>query len=441
MLISRGSLAVDRSSDPAAAEKTTRRSSERPELTLTKATSAFDLELGGLAAIVRSSHQAIVTVDRDVRFVSWNAGAERMMGYAAAEVIGQRAPEVIVPGERTDESRMLHQRALAGETIERFETQRRRKDGSLADLELSVYPVSSPDGEITGMGMIARDITEERHVRDRLQAQAELIDLIRGGPGSGHVGSHQARTEHTLAQRDERVRIERVRVALEREAFVLHAQPIIDLRTGEVELRELLLRMTGEHGALIAPGEFLPTAERCGLIGQIDRWVIGEAARLAGSGTRVTFNVSAVSLADPQLASWIEAATREHGVAPDAVVCEITETAMVKHPRNIEAFVDRLATLGCAVALDDFGTGYGGFTYLKQLPVSYLKIAAEFVGDLTGSAASEQIVEAIVRLARGFGLKTIAEGVEDPSTLDLLRQLDVDYAQGFAIARPGPADS
>ena len=199
--------------------------------------------------------------------------------------------------------------------------------------------------------------------------------------------------------------------------------------------------MTDERAGLAPPDEFLPSAERFGLIGEIDRWVIDQAARLALARPRVTFNVSAISLADPQLASWIEAAILRHGLAADAVVCEITETAMVKHPRHIEAFVDRLTTIGCAVALDDFGTGYGGFTYLKRLPVSYLKIATEFIRDLPHSPASTRIVEAIVKLARGFGQKTIAEGVEDPTIIDVLRRMGIDYAQGFGIARPAPADN
>jgi EAL domain-containing protein (putative c-di-GMP-specific phosphodiesterase class I) len=222
---------------------------------------------------------------------------------------------------------------------------------------------------------------------------------------------------------------------------VVHAQPIIDLRTGEVELRELLLRMTDERGGLIAPGEFLPTAERFGLIGEIDRWVIEQAARLARAGPRVAFNASAISLADPHLTSWIEAAIRRRGVATDALVCELTETAMINDPRHIEAFVDTLNRIGCSVALDDFGTGYGGFAYLKRIRVDYLKIAAEFIRDLPHNRVSTRIVEAIVRLAREFEQKTIAEGVEDPSTLDLLRRMGIDYAQGFGIARPAPADN
>jgi PAS domain S-box-containing protein len=416
---------VDRRSDPVAGDVTTQ---------------PVDLDLGGLAAIVRSSHQAIVTVDRDVRFVTWNAGAERLLGYRAAEIIGRRAPEVIVPTERMKEAHELHARALVGETIERFETQRLHKDGGLVDLELSVYPVVGARGEITGMGMIARDLAEDHQTRDLVRSQSRLLDVLHGSPGPARDHTDELAAQGGGADFDARVWIKRIRDALERDGLVLQAQPIIDLSTGEAPFRELLLHMRDAQGAPIPPSEFLPTAERFGLIGQIDRWVIDQAARVARDG-RITFNVSAVSVADSRLAEWIEAAIRRNGVAANALVCEITETAMLKDPRPIEMFVHRLTSIGCSIALDDFGMGYGGLAYLKRIPASYLKIATEFVRDLPHSAASAQIVEAIVKLARGFGQNTIAEGVEDPSILDAVRRMGVDYAQGFGLARPAPIDN
>ena len=432
---------MDRRSDQAATDPTTEpRTAGQGSTGAPSAPTAFDLELGGLAAIVRSSHHAIVTVDRDVRFVNWNAGAEQMFGYRAAEIVGRRAPDVLVPADRIDEAQTLHDRAIAGETIEGVQTQRLRKDGSLVDLELSVYPVGGPDGEIAGMGLIAREITAERDTRDPVDLQAGLLDVPDTGAESAQVDSEHSEPNRRRAEIDAHRWIARVREALDQQAFVLYAQSIIDLRTGSEELRELLLRMTDDRGALIAPGEFLPTAEQFGLIRQIDRWVIDQAARLARDSPHVAFNVSAVSLADPELASSIEAAIRRHGATADAVVCEITETAMVKDMRHIEAFAATLTGIGCGVALDDFGTGFGGFTYLKRVPVSYLKIAAEFIRDLPNSEPSKQIVEAIVKLARGFGQKTIAEGVEDPAMLDLLREMGIDYAQGFGIARPAPTE-
>jgi EAL domain-containing protein (putative c-di-GMP-specific phosphodiesterase class I) len=131
-------------------------------------------------------------------------------------------------------------------------------------------------------------------------------------------------------------------------------------------------------------------------------------------------------------------AIQRTGADPTKLVFEITETALVSDEPAARAFVESLHALGCKIALDDFGTGYGGFTYLKQLPVDFLKIDTEFVRDARTNSASRNVIQAIVGLARDFGLKTVGEGVEDEASLSLLRELGVDYAQGFHVGRPAP---
>jgi len=138
------------------------------------------------------------------------------------------------------------------------------------------------------------------------------------------------------------------------------------------------------------------------------------------------------------LLPYIEGAIERSGADPQKMVFEITETTLVANEAAGRRFVERLQEIGSKVALDDFGTGYGGFTYLKQLPVDYLKIDIEFVQDLASNDASRSVIEAIVTLAERFGLKTVAEGVEDQTTLQLLRDLGVNYAQGYWIGRPAP---
>jgi EAL domain-containing protein (putative c-di-GMP-specific phosphodiesterase class I) len=137
----------------------------------------------------------------------------------------------------------------------------------------------------------------------------------------------------------------------------------------------------------------------------------------------------------------IEVELRATGADPDKIVFEITETALMKNLDRGEMFARRLVDLGCSIALDDFGTGFGSFTYLKKLPIRYLKIDIEFVRDLQHNSANQHLVKAIVNLAEGFGQKTIAEGVEDAETLELLREYGVDFAQGYYIGRPAPLDS
>ncbi len=246
--------------------------------------------------------------------------------------------------------------------------------------------------------------------------------------------SHRRATErHTWS--------ERIRGALEHDHFTLHAQPILDLRTGRTTHAELLIRME-DNGTLIAPGEFLPTAERTGSITQIDRWVIREAARLAaqmGDGL-LELNLSARSLSDLELPVYIEQELERAGADPSTLIFEITETAAIANLASAAALAERLTSLGCRFALDDFGVGFGSFYYLKRLPLHYIKIDGDFIQSLTRSQTDQHVTKAIVDVAQGMGLKTIAEFVEDAETLELLRTYGVDYAQGFHIGRPAQID-
>jgi EAL domain-containing protein (putative c-di-GMP-specific phosphodiesterase class I) len=234
--------------------------------------------------------------------------------------------------------------------------------------------------------------------------------------------------------------IGRIQAALAENRFLLHAQPIVDLNTGEVVQRELLLRMREPGGQIVGPAAYLDVAEQYGQIGEIDRWVIRRGAEIASTGLPVRINLSAHSIGDHDVLDHIERCIEDTGAKPSHIGFELTETAIVEDVETARVFAERLHELGCKLALDDFGTGYGGFTYLKQLPVDCLKVDIEFVRDLTTNPASRHVVEAVVVLARGFGLQTVAEGVEDQDTLELLRELGVNLGQGYHIARPAPLE-
>lgn len=217
---------------------------------------------------------------------------------------------------------------------------------------------------------------------------------------------------------------------------MLHAQPILDLRSGRVAACELLIRMVSESGEIIAPGEFLPVAERLSLVTEVDRWVLGEAIDLAGQGP-VTINLSARSLGDPRITSAVRDAIA-HGLNPGNLTFELTETAVMTDFDNALEFVSALTALGCALALDDFGTGFGSFTYLKYLPARYLKLDMEFVHDVDTDPSDREIVRSLVTIAHALGKETIAEGVESADVVHALRDLGVDYVQGFHVGRPVP---
>ena len=232
---------------------------------------------------------------------------------------------------------------------------------------------------------------------------------------------------------------ESLRLALAEDRLVAYAQPITE-HSGRVAQEELLVRMLAEQRAdpVLEPRAFLPLAERSGLIVAIDRWMADRAIELASSGRPAEINLSAVSICDEQLPADLAGALEKAGAGAANVVFEITETAAIEHIDAARDFVDRLSRLGCRFALDDFGTGFGSLTYLRHLPVQYLKIDSAFVRDLVTSPQDQRMVQSIVAMAGQFGLRTVAEGVEDIETLALVREYGVDLAQGFGIGRPRP---
>jgi EAL domain-containing protein (putative c-di-GMP-specific phosphodiesterase class I) len=251
-----------------------------------------------------------------------------------------------------------------------------------------------------------------------------------------HAGGHCSATG--LQGRAWRARLAR---ALAEDRFILHYQPIVSLRDGSTSHHEALVRLADGRGGLLPPAWFLPAAERCGLIRDIDRVVLAKVAALmgeqgGGSTLSVAVNLSGLSVTDPGLLAYIERQLAHHDVDPARLVIELTETASISDMSRAQAFCSGLQALGAAVALDDFGTGFGSFHYLKRLPFRYLKIDGEFIRVLPVSPNDQLVVQALVGVVRGMGASTIAEFVCDEPTIGLLRAYGVDYAQGFALGAP-----
>ncbi|MFL5846928.1 MAG: EAL domain-containing protein [Solirubrobacteraceae bacterium] len=287
-----------------------------------------------------------------------------------------------------------------------------RKDGTIIPVAYSAAPVRG-DTSVRGAVVVFRDITEEQEAAQR--SKRELAALTWVG---------------------------RIREALDEDRFVLFSQPILDIASGEQYSEELLIRMRGrDSDEIIAPGAFLPVAEQYGLIEDIDRWVVSRAVELVAGGRNVEANISANSISTLSILRWIEQELARTGADPSKLTIELTETALMANLQNGQAFANGLAHLGCPLALDDFGTGFGSFTYLQQFPLTYLKIDISFVRDLPANRTNQHLVQSTVMLAKGFELKTIAEGVEDAETLELLKEFGVDYAQGYHLGRPAPSTS
>ena len=234
---------------------------------------------------------------------------------------------------------------------------------------------------------------------------------------------------------------QRIRHALDNDGLELHWQPIISVATGSASHGELLLRMRG-GGKLIGPNEFLGAAERTGLIHAIDRWVVRSAIGLlaadrAPEGLPVSVNLSGETVAgDPDLLELIERELSSSGVDPGKLVFEVTETAAIANILEARSFAEGIHRLGARLALDDFGTGFGSFYHLKHLPVDFIKIDREFVHNLPSSSVDQRLVRSIVDVAQSLNIRTVAESVADDETVALLRELGVDYLQGFHVGEP-----
>jgi diguanylate cyclase (GGDEF)-like protein len=234
---------------------------------------------------------------------------------------------------------------------------------------------------------------------------------------------------------------ERIRDALDDGTFVPYFQPILELASDSVTSWEVLIRMRGEGDEVIPPESFVPTAERFGLIQELDRWVVGSAieameAHADRPELSLEVNLSGKSIGDPDMLTAIRAQIEASPVDPSRLIFEVTETAAIANLEQASRFGRELLDLGCGFALDDFGTGFASFYYLKRLPLTHLKIDGDFIRGLSASPVDQLVVKAIVEIARGMGLRTIAEYVEDAPTLELLREFGVDYCQGFEVGPP-----
>jgi PAS domain S-box-containing protein len=235
----------------------------------------------------------------------------------------------------------------------------------------------------------------------------------------------------------------RVAEALGTDRFTLFAQPILELQSNTVTRHELLLRVLDETDGPQSPSQVLDTAEHLDAVYDIDMWVVERAMRLASDQPELSLqiNVSGRSVSDPRLTGEVERLIERYGVNPEQLTFEITETALIGNLSEARHFADRIRDLGCELALDDFGSGYASFRYLRQFPIDIVKIDGEYVVDLVDNPQDQVLVRALVQVCQAYGIHTVAEFVQDEPTLRLLRELGVDYVQGYLIGRPSPVEA
>jgi diguanylate cyclase (GGDEF)-like protein/PAS domain S-box-containing protein len=281
-------------------------------------------------------------------------------------------------------------------------------------------------------------------IAENMLVNADLAMYVAKDAGGNRFEVSEDDGEHLSGMQARLGWVDQIRRGLDEDRFVLYCQPIMHLASNEITQWELLLRLLGEDGEMIPPAAFIPTAERFGLIQEIDRWVVTKAIEALDTyrdwpgGVRFEVNVSGKSMSDPALLEIVERELREKDVDPANLVFEITETAAIANMEEAREFADRLTGLGCRFALDDFGAGFSSFYYLKYLPLNYLKIDGDFIKGLVSSATDQLVVQSMVDIARGMGMKTIAEFVEGPETAEMLHDKGVDYSQGYFHGRPRP---
>ena len=235
---------------------------------------------------------------------------------------------------------------------------------------------------------------------------------------------------------------QRIEIALAEKLFVLHVQPIVNIKTGLTSHYEVLLRMRGDKDTLIAPSNFIEIAENTGLIHALDRMVLSEAAmQLAtmnelGKAITLTINLSGHAFTDPELLTHIKKVIHDNNLNPRQIIFEMTETAAISDFDSVLRLMQEINAIGCLFALDDFGTGFSSFSYLRQLPFEFIKIDGSFIRNLRTRPDDQVLVKAIVNIAEAFNKKTIAEQVEDAETLAFLKEIGVDYSQGYYTGRP-----
>ena len=291
-------------------------------------------------------------------------------------------------------------------------------------------------------------VAEAGAIEETLRA-ADMACYMAKEKGRNRVQVYHPSDSELVERVGEMTWVQRIRNGLDEQRFCLFAQEIRALNSDEPQHShvELLLRLRDEQGVLVQPGSFMPAAERYGMMPLIDRWVVRNAFALIasrlGSSEPVpllscAINLSGMTFGDADFVDYVRRQFEIHQVPPEMICFEITETSAITNLPSAKRFIQALKKLGCRFSLDDFGTGMSSFSYLKHLPVDLIKIDGSFVTEMLNSKIDRAMVEMIVHLARVMGKRTVAEFVESNEILETLREIGVDYAQGYAIGKPAP---
>ncbi|WP_234638088.1 putative bifunctional diguanylate cyclase/phosphodiesterase [Delftia tsuruhatensis] len=306
-------------------------------------------------------------------------------------------------------------------------------------------PFDLPGKTVSISSSIGLALYPDHGHKDKLMAAADaaMYTAKRAG-GNTYAIFEESMRQGIAAQFDLQQALRR---AVANGELVLHYQPKIDTRTGRIRGVEALARWNHPRFGLISPRVFIPLAERFGLIGEIGDWVIDEACRQTAQWAlqrrymRVSINISGFQIFHSRLAQYIRGAIDKHGIRPEQLVFEITESVAMEDDKTTMAVIGELTGMGVQISIDDFGTGYSSLALLRQLCADEVKIDRSFVRDVALKSDARAVVDAIVRLAHALGLRVVAEGVATQQQRDVLEVLGCDELQGFYFARPMDAQA
>ena len=294
-----------------------------------------------------------------------------------------------------------------------------------------------------GLGPLNADVNNVSSIYSNLEsALAEAK-----AHGRDNIVAYEVDDEYLLARKEQLKWVSITQTALHENRFEVYGQPIVSLgEPDSVPHYEVLVRMLGDSGELIPPNQFIPVAENYFLMSQIDRWVINRSFKLLSDHLAdqdnqpisISVNLSGQSIVEHDLFGYIKERFQHYNLPPDLVRFEITESAAIANLADAQSFINRITRMGCQFALDDFGSGYSSFNYLKNLHVDYLKIDGSFVRQIVNDPVSSSMVSAINEVGHAMNIKTIAEFVETQSIINALSDLNVDFGQGYAFAKPIP---
>jgi len=292
------------------------------------------------------------------------------------------------------------------------------------------------------IGVVAIDAQSNNSAEVLASADAACFAAKEAGRNRIHVAS--ARDPVISQRRDEMAWAARTREALDNNRLILFSQPIVPINPGSQlpAHAEVLVRMRGVKGEILEPGLFLPAAERHFLMPALDRWVLrkvlAELSKQSNQTLQFSVNLSGSTISEESLLEEITDLIDTSGVCPKRLCFEITETSAIANLPVALKLMGGLRQRGCEFSLDDFGTGMSSLTYLRQLPVDYVKIDGKFVRGILDDSVDQAIVQAVFDVTSKLGIRTVAEHVESKQMLARLAHIGIDYAQGFYTGRPAP---